>query len=79
MTDALIRPPALAPRTAVTTAVPQLAECPLCHTPHPSLTPEALRAGGDWQCGRCGQRWDASRLANDAAYTAWAIKHDKGQ
>jgi hypothetical protein len=41
----------------------RLATCPLRHTPHASLTREALQAGGDWRCVRCGQQWDARRLA----------------
>ena len=56
--------------------VQRLATCPLCHTTHPSLTAAALEAGGDWHCARCGQHWDASRLAHDAAYAAWAVEHD---
>jgi hypothetical protein len=61
MTDILIRSAA--------------AECPFCHTVHPALTSEALQAGGEWQCARCGQRWDASRLARDAAYSVWVAEH----
>ena len=54
----------------------RLVSCPLCHTTHSSLSVGALEAGGDWHCSRCGQHWNAVRLANDAAYAAWALKHD---
>jgi hypothetical protein len=50
------------------------APCPLCHT-SATLTQSALEAGGDWRCVRCGQHWDARRLAAVAAYTAWAVDH----
>jgi ribosomal protein L37AE/L43A len=50
------------------------ATCPLCHTP---TSRDAIGAGGDWRCGRCGQRWDATRLATVAAYAAWTIDHDR--
>jgi len=43
----------------------------LCHTEHPWLTSEALESGADWPCARCGQQWDARRLASVAAYAAW--------
>ena len=52
------------------------ATCPLCHTVHPSMTAHALEAGGSWECIRCGQRWDAARLAKEAAYAAWVVEHD---
>src|SRR6476620_4862106 len=54
----------------------RLATCPLCHTWHASLTDEALQAGADWRCLRCGQRWDAARLAAVAAYASWAAEHE---
>ena len=44
------------------------ATCPLCHTPDPTMTPEALLAGAAWACRRCGQKWDAARLETAAAY-----------
>jgi transcription elongation factor Elf1 len=56
--------------------VPRVARCPLCHTMHSSLTAAALEAGGEWHCARCGQHWNAVRLANDAAYAAWVVEHD---
>jgi hypothetical protein len=48
----------------------------MCHT---SATPSqsALEAGGDWRCARCGQHWDAARLAAVAAYAAWSRDHDR--
>ena len=52
------------------------ATCPLCHT-SATLTQSALEAGGDWRCVRCGQQWDARRLATVAAYTAWAVDHER--
>jgi hypothetical protein len=52
-----------------------VAACPLCHTAHPSLTAGALAPGG-WHCARCGQHWDAARLAHDAAYAAWVVKRN---
>ena len=54
----------------------RLVSCPLCHTTHASLTRDALEAGGDWRCTRCGQRWDAGRLATVAAYAVWVVAHD---
>lgn len=45
--------------------------CLLCHTPS-SVTPRAVEAGASWRCGVCGQRWDAVRLATNAAYRTWA-------
>ena len=52
------------------------ATCPMCHT-SATLSLSALEAGGDWRCIRCGQRWDAARLAAVAAYAAWSIDHDR--
>jgi len=48
----------------------------MCHTPT-SLTQNAIEAGGDWQCGRCGQHWDAARLGAVAAYAAWTVDRDR--
>jgi len=45
--------------------------CPMCHT-SASVTQAAIEAGGDWRCVRCGQHWDAARLATVAAYAKWA-------
>ena len=55
----------------------RLATCPLCHTPHASLTDEALQAGDNWRCVRCGQQWDARRLETVAAYAAWVAEHER--
>lgn len=49
--------------------------CPMCHT-SATLPQGALEAGGDWECARCGQHWDAGRLAAVAAYAAWMSDHD---
>jgi predicted Zn finger-like uncharacterized protein len=54
----------------------RFATCPLCHTAA-TLSQIALEAGGDWRCTRCGQRWDATRLAAVAAYAAWRADHDR--
>jgi hypothetical protein len=48
------------------------ATCPLCFTTNVSMS--ALAAGGGWRCIRCGQRWDARRLAVVAAYAGWAFE-----
>jgi predicted Zn finger-like uncharacterized protein len=53
------------------------ATCPLCHTTA-SLSNDALAAGEGWRCARCGQQWDARRLATAAAYAAWAVTSDVG-
>jgi hypothetical protein len=52
------------------------ATCPMCHT-SATLSLSALEAGGDWRCVRCGQHWDARRLATVAAYAAWTVDHDR--
>lgn len=52
------------------------ATCPMCDT-SARLSQSALEAGGDWRCVRCGQRWDAARLAAVAAYAAWTVDHDR--
>jgi hypothetical protein len=57
---------------AITTANPVAATCPFCHTADPTMTDDALTAGGAWQCVRCGQRWNAVRLATALAYTQYA-------
>jgi hypothetical protein len=48
----------------------------MCHT-SAALSQSAIEAGGDWRCVRCGQHWDAARLAAVAAYAAWTIDHDR--
>lgn len=50
--------------------VRRYATCPMCHT-STFLTYDTIEAGGDWRCVRCGQHWDARRLAAVAAYAAW--------
>ncbi|HET9264443.1 MAG TPA: hypothetical protein VFO14_15435 [Vicinamibacterales bacterium] len=54
----------------------RFATCPMCHT-SATLSLSALEAGGDWRCVRCGQHWDARRLATVAAYTAWTVDPDR--
>jgi predicted Zn finger-like uncharacterized protein len=54
----------------------QSATCPMCHT-SARLSQSALEAGGAWRCVRCGQHWDAARLAAVAAYAAWTVDHDR--
>jgi len=49
-----------------------LLSCPLCCRAFGALTEERLAAGGGCQCGTCGQRWTAIRLATVAAYAEWA-------
>ena len=51
------------------------ATCPGCHTPHSRLTNPADSMGASWDCARCGQRWDAQRLAAVAAYAVWQAEH----
>jgi hypothetical protein len=72
--------PTLTYMTTMTTSIetPQhaspLASCPSCHSVHPSLRLDALEAGASWQCVRCGQRWNAERLARVAAYETWVAE-----
>ena len=47
------------------------ATCPLCHTADATMTSVAVAAGAEWHCVRCGQRWDAGRLATVAACAVW--------
>jgi predicted Zn finger-like uncharacterized protein len=46
------------------------AMCPMCHT-SASVAQSTIEAGGEWRCVRCGQHWDAARLATVAAYAGW--------
>ena len=68
----------------------RLATCPLCHAKRVASTQEPLETDEDWRCARCGQRWDAPRLAAVAAYAegvarresardAGAASHDTGR
>ena len=52
------------------------AVCPMCHT-SANVTQRAVEAGGDWRCVRCGQHWDARRLATVAAYAEWVHDRDR--
>ena len=61
----------------MTNAASAQTTCPFCHTARALLSTGAGEAPGDWRCGRCGQRWDASRLATVAVYARWALEHDK--
>jgi hypothetical protein len=67
--------PAVASRPSTTTPSPPelvgLATCPSCHTEDTAMTNVAVEAGADWRCWRCGQQWDAVRLATVAAYGVW--------
>jgi transposase len=48
--------------------------CPLCHTVNPTMTDDALATGAYWVCTRCGQTWDAHRLAAVAAYARYCAE-----
>jgi hypothetical protein len=44
-------------------------ECLLCHAVHAeTFDGHAVRA---WRCGRCGQHWDAARVATVLDYQRW--------
>ena len=47
-------------------------QCVRCVTRPRSVTQSAIEAGGEWRCVRCGQHWDAGRLAAVAGYAQWA-------
>jgi hypothetical protein len=51
--------------------------CPLCHTVDAAMTASALETGGYWLCVRCGQEWDANRLATSAAYTDYTERRGR--
>ena len=70
-----VSPPATAALLDDERDILRSATCPLCHTLE-TLPHSALEAG-DWRCVRCGQRWDAARLAAVAAYAAWSVDHDR--
>src|SRR5689334_16817047 len=68
------RPPLIAGHTAAALAptdVLQSVACPMCRT-LASVTQASIEVGGDWRCVRCGQHWDARRLAAVAGYAEWA-------
>lgn len=48
-----------------------VATCPSCRTADATMSSDALRNGVDWQCARCGQKWNATRLETAAAYAEW--------
>ena len=73
MVSTLVAPrPSLNTSSLVAPELVGVAMCPSCHTEDQSMTNLAVSAGADWQCARCGSRWDARRLATVAAYATWA-------
>jgi hypothetical protein len=52
----------------------QFATCPMCHAPA-ALTQSAVEADA-WRCVKCGQHWDAARLAAVAADGASVLDRD---
>jgi transcription elongation factor Elf1 len=71
MVTAVASRPSVNTRPAIGREVVEFATCPLCHTADRSMTNLSVSAGADWHCGRCGQRWDAVRLATVTAYAVW--------
>lgn len=67
--------PSISTLSAVAPELVGCATCPLCHAADPAMTNVAVSAGADWQCARCGQRWDTTRLATVAAYAVWLFEH----
>ena len=60
---------------ATTAPDPQgFATCPTCHTADAAMTNDAISKGADWNCTRCGQLWNARRLATAGSYAAWASR-----
>ena len=57
----------------------RLATCPLCHAKRVASTQEPLETDEDWRCARCGQRWDAPRLAAVAAYAEGVARRDSAR
>lgn len=49
------------------------ATCPTCDMVNTALTNVSPAAGDYWRCGRCGSKWDQTRLATVAAYAAWGL------
>lgn len=76
MALSLVQPHAVASRLNDDPHDVMQAMCPMCHT-RASVTQSAVDAGGDWRCVRCGQRWDAVRLAAVADYATWVVEHDR--
>lgn len=76
MVSTLVAPrPSLNTPSTLAPELVGLAVCPSCHTQDLSMTNLAVSAGADWQCSRCGSRWDAVRLATVAAYAVWVSRH----
>jgi transcription elongation factor Elf1 len=50
--------------------------CPLCHMAEVTMADDVIEKSAGWQCTRCDQRWDATRLATVGAYAAWVAAHD---
>ena len=67
--------PSLSTLPAIAPALTGFATCPSCHTADATMTNAAVSGGADWSCGRCGQKWDALRLATAAAYGVWLSGH----
>jgi len=57
------------------TVVPSPTTFPMCPTAV-AVTLQALAAGAAWRCPRCGQQWDAGRLATVAAYDEYVAAND---
>ena len=76
MASSSSRPPTTAVMLDDDQDILRSATCPMCHA-SATLSQSALEAGGDWQCVRCGQHWDAARLAAVAAYAVWSVDHDR--
>jgi hypothetical protein len=47
--------------------------CLLCHTIDNGVTHDGLDRGQYWRCTRCGQMWDAARLAAATAYSLTVV------
>ena len=76
MVSTMVAPgPSLNTPSALAPELDGLATCPSCHTQDPTKTNLAISGGADWQCSRCGSRWDAVRLATVAAYAVWLAVH----
>ena len=63
--------PSLSALPPIAAGLSGFATCPSCHSIDATMTTFAVNGGADWHCGRCGQRWDAVRLATVAAYGVW--------
>jgi len=72
MASSFSQPQAAAPLLDDAQGFLRSATCPMCHT-SANMSESALQAGDGWRCVRCGQHWDAERLAAVAAYAAWTV------